>query len=215
VLGHAALVFRMARASGGPPGDFFGGQDHACRSVGPRPGPAWGAVFNSKEGTRKYYDRIAGIYDLMADHSEAPARQAGLDLLAVQPGEKVLEVGFGTGHCLAVLAQAVGPTGQVYGIDIAERDASACRGTQSIAPTWHVFLVSPLNPAAPGRSSWTRVSSCLPPRSGSSLLGWTSMAIRSPTGPCYGEHHSGRHSLPLPGSRRLLRPGERGIGQVL
>jgi demethylmenaquinone methyltransferase/2-methoxy-6-polyprenyl-1,4-benzoquinol methylase len=56
-------------------------------------------VVNSKEETRKYYDRFAGIYDLMADHSEAPARQAGLDLLAVQPGEKVLEVVFGTGHC--------------------------------------------------------------------------------------------------------------------
>jgi hypothetical protein len=50
----------------------------------------------------------------MADHSEVPARQAGLDLLAVQPGEKVLEVGFGTGHCLVALAQAVGPTGKVW-----------------------------------------------------------------------------------------------------
>jgi ubiquinone/menaquinone biosynthesis C-methylase UbiE len=77
-------------------------------------------VFNSKEETRNYYDRIAKIYDLMADHSEAPARQAGLELLAVQPGEKVLEVGFGTGHCLVALAQAVGPTGKVYGIDISD-----------------------------------------------------------------------------------------------
>lgn len=77
-------------------------------------------VFNSREETRKYYDRIARIYDLMADHSEAPARQAGLDLLAVQPGEKVLEMGFGTGHCLVALAKAVGPTGKVYGIDISD-----------------------------------------------------------------------------------------------
>jgi len=75
-------------------------------------------VFNSKEETKKYYDRIAKIYDLMADHSEAPPRQAGLALLAVKPGEKVLEVGFGTGHCLADLAKAVGENGKVYGIDI-------------------------------------------------------------------------------------------------
>jgi demethylmenaquinone methyltransferase/2-methoxy-6-polyprenyl-1,4-benzoquinol methylase len=75
-------------------------------------------VFNSKEETSKYYDRIARIYDLMADRSEAPARQAGLDLLAAKPGEKVLEVGFGTGHCLAELAEAVGESGKVYGIDI-------------------------------------------------------------------------------------------------
>lgn len=77
-------------------------------------------VFNSRDETRKYYDRIARIYDLMADHSEAPARQAGLDLLAAQPGEKVLEIGFGTGHCLVALAQAVGATGKVYGLDISE-----------------------------------------------------------------------------------------------
>jgi demethylmenaquinone methyltransferase/2-methoxy-6-polyprenyl-1,4-benzoquinol methylase len=77
-------------------------------------------VFNSREETKNYYDRIARIYDLMADHSEAPARQAGLELLSVQPGEKVLEIGYGTGHCLVTLAQAVGPTGKVYGIDISD-----------------------------------------------------------------------------------------------
>ncbi len=77
-------------------------------------------VFNSREETRRYYDRIARIYDMMADASEAPARNEGLKLLAVKPGEKVLEVGFGTGHCLVDLAKLVGPTGKVYGIDIAD-----------------------------------------------------------------------------------------------
>ena len=32
----------------------------------------------------------------------------------------MLEVGFGTGHCLVALAQAVGPTGKVYGIDLSD-----------------------------------------------------------------------------------------------
>jgi ubiquinone/menaquinone biosynthesis C-methylase UbiE len=77
-------------------------------------------VFNTRAETRRYYDRIARIYDMMADASEAPARQEGLSLLAVKPGEKVLEVGFGTGHCLVDLAKLVGPTGKVYGIDIAD-----------------------------------------------------------------------------------------------
>ncbi len=89
----------------------------------PRPDPAQSGVlrvFNSREETRKYYDRIAKIYDLMADHSEAPVRRAALELLAARPGEKVLEVGFGTGHCLVELAKAVGPGGKVYGLDISD-----------------------------------------------------------------------------------------------
>src|SRR5437870_12784161 len=45
-------------------------------------------------------------------------RKAGLDLLNAKAGENVLELGFGTGHCLAGLAKAVGPTGRVFGIDL-------------------------------------------------------------------------------------------------
>ncbi len=77
-------------------------------------------VFNTRTETKHYYDKIAKIYDVMADHSEAPVRQAALDLLAAKSGEKILEVGFGTGHCLITLAKAVGPTGRIYGIDISE-----------------------------------------------------------------------------------------------
>ncbi len=60
----------------------------------------------------KWYDRFGG--------SEAPHIAAGLRLLDVQPGGHVLEVGFGTGHSLIALAHAVGSTGQVIGIDLAE-----------------------------------------------------------------------------------------------
>ncbi len=60
----------------------------------------------------KWYDRFGG--------SEAPHIAEGLRLLDVQPGERALEVGFGTGHSLVALAHAVGSTGQVVGIDLAE-----------------------------------------------------------------------------------------------
>jgi ubiquinone/menaquinone biosynthesis C-methylase UbiE len=47
-------------------------------------------------------------------------RQAGVDRLALKAGEKVLEIGYGTGHSLVQLARAVGPGGKVFGIDLSE-----------------------------------------------------------------------------------------------
>lgn len=77
-------------------------------------------VLQTKGETRAFYNKIAGVYDLLAERSEERPRQAGRRLFAAQPGEKVLEIGFGTGHCLAALARAVGPGGKVYGIDLSD-----------------------------------------------------------------------------------------------
>ena len=77
-------------------------------------------VLQSKDETRAFYDKISGVYDLLAEHSEGPVRQTGLDKLALAPGERVLEIGYGTGHCLVQLAEAVGPEGKVFGIDLSE-----------------------------------------------------------------------------------------------
>jgi demethylmenaquinone methyltransferase/2-methoxy-6-polyprenyl-1,4-benzoquinol methylase len=70
--------------------------------------------------TKSFYDRISKAYDLIADSSEHTARERGLALLAAAAGEKVLVVGFGTGHSVASLARSVGPQGRVFGIDISE-----------------------------------------------------------------------------------------------
>jgi ubiquinone/menaquinone biosynthesis C-methylase UbiE len=77
-------------------------------------------VLQSKNETRAFYDKISSVYDLLAEHSEGPVRQAGLDKLAPAAGERVLEIGYGTGHCLVQLAVAVGPEGKVFGIDLSE-----------------------------------------------------------------------------------------------
>jgi ubiquinone/menaquinone biosynthesis C-methylase UbiE len=77
-------------------------------------------VLQSKDETRAFYDKISGVYDLLAEQSEGPVRQAGLDKLALAPGEQVLEIGYGTGHCLVQLAEAVGQEGKVFGIDLSE-----------------------------------------------------------------------------------------------
>ncbi|QDU74606.1 Demethylmenaquinone methyltransferase [Bremerella volcania] len=77
-------------------------------------------IFQTKDETKAYYNKIAKVYDLLAEHSEQPMRERGLQKLAAQPGERILEVGFGTGHSVVELAQAVGPTGKVFGVDISD-----------------------------------------------------------------------------------------------
>jgi demethylmenaquinone methyltransferase/2-methoxy-6-polyprenyl-1,4-benzoquinol methylase len=51
---------------------------------------------------------------------EKKYRDAGMDLLLAQEGERILEIGFGTGHCLLGIARAVGPSGRVYGLDLSQ-----------------------------------------------------------------------------------------------
>jgi demethylmenaquinone methyltransferase/2-methoxy-6-polyprenyl-1,4-benzoquinol methylase len=77
-------------------------------------------VLTSKAQTRAFYDKISRVYDLLAEHSEAPVRRIGLTILDVGKGERILEIGSGTGRCLAALTAAVGPGGAVHGIDLSE-----------------------------------------------------------------------------------------------
>jgi ubiquinone/menaquinone biosynthesis C-methylase UbiE len=70
-------------------------------------------VSRSKEAAKSTYDGLSRWYDALSGSS-------GLQKLAVQEGETVLEIGFGTGHAILALAAAVGAAGKVYGIDISE-----------------------------------------------------------------------------------------------
>jgi ubiquinone/menaquinone biosynthesis C-methylase UbiE len=78
-------------------------------------------VFQSKDQTRAFYNKISRVYDLLSERSEAPMRKAGLDLLRTARDERVLEIGFGTGHSLVMLAKAVEPNGKVFGLDLSDK----------------------------------------------------------------------------------------------
>jgi len=78
-------------------------------------------VDETSEQTKSFYNKIAGFYDTLSNRSEEPLRKAGLKMLHPEPGEQILEVGFGTGRSLVEIARLVEPNGKVYGIDISEK----------------------------------------------------------------------------------------------
>ncbi len=78
-------------------------------------------VIRSKKQAKISYDKLSKWYDFLAGGSEKKYRDTGLAKLSVKQGEKVLEIGFGTGYCISLLARSVGKDGKVYGIDISER----------------------------------------------------------------------------------------------
>jgi ubiquinone/menaquinone biosynthesis C-methylase UbiE len=77
-------------------------------------------VTRSKQEAKASYDRMSRWYDVLSGRFEKRYRDEGLGKLCAREGEVVLEVGFGTGHCILALAQAVGDKGKVYGIDISK-----------------------------------------------------------------------------------------------
>lgn len=76
---------------------------------------------------RAWYDALSRYYDVVVDPVQAPLRRRGIDVLGVSPRDRVLDIGCGTGRGLATLQTAVGPDGEVVGIDIAARMCQLAR----------------------------------------------------------------------------------------
>lgn len=84
-------------------------------------------VWRSKQQARVTYDRLSRWYDISEGIFERKLRRAGVRLVKARPGERVLEVGPGTGASLLALAHSVGGTGHVFGLDISEGMLSVTR----------------------------------------------------------------------------------------
>ncbi len=71
----------------------------------------------SSEEARRFYDRLGSGHD-WAERYESRAKTRAIVGLGLAAGQRVLDVGVGTGKEQARLMAAVAPNGQVVGIDI-------------------------------------------------------------------------------------------------
>lgn len=64
------------------------------------------------------YDKMSRWYDWLATPFERRYHQGAVSLLAPHPGETILDVGCGTGACLPLIAEAMGRSGKILGLDL-------------------------------------------------------------------------------------------------
>lgn len=89
-------------------------------------------VPRTRHEAQAWYDRLSPWYDSVVSPFERTSRSIGIELLDAGDGERIADVGTGTGPALVPLAQTVGDDGRVAGIDIAE---GMCREARKKAAT--------------------------------------------------------------------------------
>jgi len=135
---------------------------------------------SSPAGVAGVFGRAADTYDDVGVPWFQPIAQGLVDELAVQPGERVLDVGCGRGAALLPLGRAAGPTGRVLGIDLApqmvERTARDVRGM----PHVEVRIADASDPGLLP-SSYDVVASSLVlfflPDPGAAVRAWTELLV--------------------------------------
>jgi ubiquinone/menaquinone biosynthesis C-methylase UbiE len=92
---------------------------------------------------RRRYNWLASIYVVFEWLFWLPRgiRPRAVNRLDLKFGDRVLEVGCGTGRNLAYLSRAVGPNGQVYGIDLSEGMLAKARSACEQSGLTNVLLI--------------------------------------------------------------------------
>ena len=85
-------------------------------------------ILRVKGDVRATYAKLSRTYAVLEGIFERKLRERGLELLDIQEGEAVLEIGFGTGYCLVEIAKSVGETGKACGIDVTPEMTRLARG---------------------------------------------------------------------------------------
>jgi ubiquinone/menaquinone biosynthesis C-methylase UbiE len=98
------------------------------------------------------FDVLADTYDAMGFVVRTAARL--VELAALRPGERVLDLATGTGLAALAAAQAVGPTGHVLGTDLAQAPLARARAKAAASGLANVeFSVGDAEtPALPDRA---------------------------------------------------------------
>ena len=83
---------------------------------------AFGEIDRANFVLEEYEDEAYGDYPLPIGHGQTISQPLTvafmLDLLQPEAGDKVLDVGSGSGWTTALLAQIVGPAGRVWGLEL-------------------------------------------------------------------------------------------------
>ena len=131
-------------------------------------------------GIAGVFDRAAGTYDDVGVPWFRPIAQGLVEELAVQPGERVLDIGCGRGAALIPLALAAGPAGSVLGIDLAPGMVERTARDVSHLPQVEVRVADASAPGLPPASYDVIASSLVLfflPDPGAAVRTWTELLV--------------------------------------
>jgi ubiquinone/menaquinone biosynthesis C-methylase UbiE len=103
-------------------------------------------------GISGVFDRAADTYDAVGVDWFVPIAGGLVAELAPAAGEQALDIGCGRGAALFPLAEAVGPTGHVLGIDLSPRMVAATASDAAALPQVQVRVADASNPGLPAAS---------------------------------------------------------------